>query len=171
MPTTPVLANPTTYAGLILSAGKIRGVDTGTPDFFIKVLTARHRHRSPMQEISGDGDSGPNIAVSYWLYVDWMIRGHMVAGKEMGLANMQDTARNPTADGSTLSALVKFVYGGTNSVAGRFVIGGIDVEYMRKSRVVGVSFFMRNTVDADGAPQYVEDLTPGNDPPAHANAV
>ena len=56
--------------------------------------------------------------------------------------------------------MVKFVYGSTNSVTGRFVIGGFDIDYDRKARFVGVSLSLRNTNDDDGTSNYVEDLTP-----------
>ncbi len=156
MAATPVIANPRNYSGLVFLAGPIGEV--GTKDYFLRVLSTRHRHRVQMRWISGEGDSAPKIAVSSWLNVDWMVRGHMIAGQEIGLASMVDAAKNPTV-GPT-GTMVKFVYASSNSVTGRFVIGGMDVEYIRKSRVVGVSMLLRNTNSADGTANYVEDLTP-----------
>ncbi len=154
MPATPVTARPTSVVALILPAGSVGGGGQGSPDFFIKVVSARHRHRVPIADISGDGDSGQNLLPSYWLSVDWMIRGHMVANQLSGIAKMQLTANNPTSE--TTSTMVKFDLSSTNTLAGRFVIGAIDTEYLRNASTIGISILLRTTVDLNGAVTYVE---------------
>ena len=155
MPATPVTARPTSVVGLIMPTGKVGGGGQGTPDFYIKVVSARHRHRMPIADISGDGDFGQNLLPSYWLSVDWMIRGHMVAGVLSGIAKMQLTANNPTNE----STLVKFDLASQNTLAGRFVIAGIDTEFLRNAATIGISILLRTTVKLDGTVSYVEATT------------
>ena len=155
MPATPVLARPTSVTtGLILSGGTSSGVSTAGDDFYIKVVSARHRHRTPIADISGDGDFGQNLLPSYWMSVDWMIRGHLIASQLMGIAKMQLTANNPTG-----TTLVKFDLSSGNTLSGRFVIAEIVTEYLRNASTVGISILLRTTVDLNGAVTYVEALT------------
>lgn len=157
MPTSPVLARPTSITGLVLIAGTVGGGGIGTEDFFIKVFAARMLHRSRARKITGDGDLAPNWQINYFLTVDWLIRGWMVANQRAGIAKMILVANNPTADST--GTMVKFDLANQNTVTGRFVIEAIDSEWIRDAPYIGLSMRLKNTANADGTFNYTEDLT------------
>ena len=153
MPATPVLARPTSVTGLILSTGT---VGTAGADFYIKIVSAKHSHRTMMSDVSGDGDSAPHFHANYWLYVDWYIRGQMIASQLAGMAKMILIANNPTTDTNNSGVPVLFNLSSGNTISGRFLIGAIETEYVRTADHVGISMHLRNTNDSQGASSYVE---------------
>ncbi len=109
-----------------------------------------------MSDVCGDGDSAPHFAANYWLYVDWYIRGQMIASQLAGMAKMILTANNPTTDTFSAGIPVLFNLSSGNTISGRFLIGAIETEYVRTADHVGISMHMRNTADSQGAASYVE---------------
>lgn len=156
MPATPLLARPTSVTGLVLSQGTVAGGgQTATTDFYIKVIAARFKHRTKTGEVTGDGDRSPNIQANYYLYVNWLLRGYMVANVLAGVANLINTDNNPTND-TVEGTMVKFLLSSQNTVTGRFVVEAIDFEWLRTSQYIGVSMFLRNTNNDDGTLNYAE---------------
>ncbi len=152
MAATPTLMRPTSVTGLILTTGS---VGTAGGDFFIKVVTAELDHRTKIADVSGDGDSSPNSVVSYWGYVDWMIRGYGIAANAIAYDSMvvnTGSPKNPTASGTN----VVFNVSSGMSYAGRFLIHNFKLAYDRTGAFVSVSFALRKIALADGKESYVE---------------
>jgi len=143
---------PTSVAGLVLAAGP---VGTAGASFFIKVNSAIMDHRTRIADTSGDGDLAPRWSANYWLYVDWLIRGWVVSGQALGIANLIVTANNPTG-----TTLVQFHLGKDSSnrvVKGEFLVHRVKIAWERKAAFIGLAIALKNTAtNADGLANYVE---------------
>ena len=154
MPASPTLMQPTSITGLVLSAGTVGGGGQGNPDFYIKTETATLDHRVPVSEITGDGDSSPRFLPSYYLYVDWIIRGWAVAGQAIGILNLINSSKNPTG-----TTLVQFNLAASRGLKGAFVIPRIKIEWADTAVYVGILMLLKSTnTTADGKINYTEAI-------------
>ncbi|MFP4224350.1 MAG: hypothetical protein ACLFVN_09780 [Phycisphaeraceae bacterium] len=137
---TVALENP----GANRSNPVLAGGDIGTTGtvFYIKVFKGSHAFGSPLQEITGDGDTTPQFENNGLLYGDVSIRGAMLASQEVGLEQMV-SANNPIA--------VVFVLGGTRKLGYTLQVGRAVIGWSSKQRVVGITLAGKIVNTAPGA--------------------
>lgn len=106
--------------------------DTGTPDFFVKVIKSRFRHWNPLTDFTGDGDSEVTFIDQKMLHTVFNVTGAMIASQAMGIANLVDSNKNPVAG-------VVFEIGGTRLITMTAYIEEIDWVWDKRSAFVGVA--------------------------------
>lgn len=135
------LAKPGSVA-TILVGGKIGTVSTD--EFILKMLSADMMYTTKTIETTGDADDAnePVWENSGILYGKWILRGGMISGQALGLANLVNTSTNPQAS-------VAFHWGGSRKVTvDKLQIESINIAWRKSAPYVGVSMIanISNTI-------------------------
>lgn len=120
------------------TAGKIGSV-SGTSDFVLKLWAMDSDDYSPDEEATGDGDDKVKFVNSGWLYNDTVLHGCMVASVAIGIANIIDAAKNPTA------AAVSMLLSSNRQMTRILLIRRIRVRWHYRAAIARVSMITRMT--------------------------
>ena len=103
----------------------------GTESFVIKLQRYAYGFSVPVEETTGDGDAYPYFDITPQLYGDMTFYGIAVSNVAMGLQNLADTTKNPTAS-------ITFLLSSTREINIKLVIRSFRGFWNRKSVTVPV---------------------------------
>lgn len=126
-------AHPGTVADAI--AG---GLGDAGGDFAIHVMDGDFEFYSPLMDSTGDSDATPIFENNRLVYGRFNLRGAMVSGTALILANLTDTTKNPVDD-------FVFTFHSGRVLTVTIIIERIRIRWTKRAALVGVSLLGRMT--------------------------